>query len=84
MPVTVHFPSMLHDIAGAAAVVHEPVADVAALLLALERQLPGIGQRLSDPIFNIAVNDEMLLHGVSHHPLKDGDVIEVVPTIAGG
>jgi molybdopterin converting factor small subunit len=26
----------------------------------------------------------MLLHGVGDHPVRDGDVVEIVPTIAGG
>jgi molybdopterin converting factor small subunit len=24
------------------------------------------------------------LHGVGDHPVRDGDVVEIVPTIAGG
>ena len=28
--------------------------------------------------------DEMLLHGVQAHPLKDGDRVEIVPAISGG
>jgi hypothetical protein len=30
------------------------------------------------------VNDEMLLHDVDRHPLKDGDLVEIVPAISGG
>jgi molybdopterin converting factor small subunit len=30
------------------------------------------------------VNDEMLLHSVDRHPVKDGDVVEIVPAISGG
>jgi molybdopterin converting factor small subunit len=33
---------------------------------------------------NVAVNDEMLLHGVRERPLADGDVVELIPTISGG
>ena len=84
MAITIRFPAMLHAAAGTEVVIHEPVKDVAALLLALERKVPGISTQLSDPIFNIAVNDEMLLHGVRKHPLKDGDTVEIVPTISGG
>lgn len=75
---------MLHAKAGRELVIEEPLDDVAALLQALDRKLPGLSAELDDPIFNIAVNDEMLLHGVRAHPLKDGDVLEFVPTIAGG
>lgn len=84
MAVTVRFPAMLHAVAGTEVVIEDPVDDVAAVLTALERKLPGISQQLADPIYNLAVNDEMLLHGVRQHPLKDGDIVEIVPTISGG
>ncbi len=84
MAVTIRFPAMLHAQAGPEVVVDEPVSDIGAVLEALERKVPGISGHLADPIFNFAVNDEMLLHGVRQHPLKDGDVIEIVPTISGG
>src|SRR5687767_10127692 len=75
---------MLHTKAGREVVIEEPVADVADLMAVLDRRIPGLGTDLSDPIFNIAVNDEMLLHGVDARSLADGDVVEFVPTIAGG
>ena len=84
MAVTVRFPAMLHKVAGTEVVIEDPVDDVAAVLTALERKLPGISQHLADPIYNLAINDEMLLLGVRQHPLKDGDIVEVVPTISGG
>lgn len=84
MSIVVRLPAMLQAAAGAELVIDEPVGDVAALLDALDRRVPGLGARLADPIFNVAVNDEMLLHGVARRPLADGDVVEIVPTIAGG
>jgi molybdopterin converting factor small subunit len=84
MAVIVRFPAMLHAVAGLEVVIDEPVDDIGAALAALERKLPGITRQLADPIYNLAVNDEMLLHGVRQHPLKDGDIVEVVPTISGG
>jgi molybdopterin converting factor small subunit len=75
---------MLQPKAGAEVTVDEPVGDVAALWAALARRCPALAADLNDPIFNIAVNDVMLLHGVRHHPLRDGDVVEIIPTIAGG
>ena len=84
MAITVRFPAMLQPTAGTEVVIDESVGDVAALLLALDRKIPGISAELADPIFNFAVNDEMLLHGVRKHPLNDGDVVEIVPTISGG
>jgi molybdopterin converting factor small subunit len=84
MAIIVRFPAMLRASAGSQVDVQEPVRDIAELVTALERQLPGIAEKLADPIFNFAVNDEMLLHGVRRHPLRDGDIVEIVPTISGG
>ena len=82
--ITVRFPAMLHARAGREIAFDQPLSDLGALLDALERRIPGLSRELADPIYNFAVNDEMLLHGVRKHPLKDGDVVEIVPTISGG
>jgi molybdopterin converting factor small subunit len=82
--ITLRFPSMLHARAGRELTFDESCADLGTLLDALDRRIPGLTRELADPIYNIAVNDEMLLHGVRAHPLKDGDVVEIVPTISGG
>jgi molybdopterin converting factor small subunit len=84
LAITVRFPAMLHATAGAEVVVSEPAGTVGQLLDVLYRSVPGLADRLADPIYNFAVNDEMLLHGVNIHPLRDGDVVEIVPTISGG
>ena len=84
MPVLVRLPAMLHGKAAAEVVIDEPVHDIEAVRIALERKFPELATQLADPIFNVAVNDVMLLHGVRQYPVKDGDVIEIVPTIAGG
>ena len=82
--ITVRFPAMLHATAGREVVIDEPVADLPALVAALERRLPALRRELADPIYNFAVNDELLLHGARTRALKDGDVVEIVPTISGG
>jgi molybdopterin converting factor small subunit len=82
--ITVRFPSMLHARAGRELAVAGPIDTLGALLDALDQRIPGLAQDLADPIYNFAVNDEMLLHGVRAHRLEDGDVVEVVPTISGG
>jgi molybdopterin converting factor small subunit len=82
--ITVRFPSMLHARAGRELTIDEPLSDLGALLDHLNRRIPGLAAELADPIYNVAVNDEMLLHGVRTHPLLDGDVVEIVPTISGG
>lgn len=84
MAVVVRLPAMLQPQAGAEVVIDEPVYDIAAVWAALERRHPALVQALGDPIFNVAVNDVMLLHGVKQYPVKDGDIIEVIPTLAGG
>lgn len=84
MAVTVLLPSILHDKAPPEIVIDEPVHDIGAVRAVLERDHPELAQALTDPIFNVAVNDVMLLHGVQQYPVKDGDVVEIVPTIAGG
>jgi len=46
--------------------------------------VPGIAKELDDPLYNIAINDEILLHGVDARVVNDGDVVEVIPSMAGG
>ena len=85
MAVTVNFPAALHAVAGGPSlVVHESVTTVGQLFAALERLAPGLNKELDDPLYNIAVNDELLLHAVDQRPIADGDVVEVIPTMAGG
>jgi molybdopterin converting factor small subunit len=82
--ITVRFPSMLQAKTGREITIDEPLHNLGALLDALARRFPGLRRDLNDPIYNFAVNDEMLLHGVRTHALHSGDVVEIVPTIAGG
>ena len=83
--MTVNFPAALHAVAGGGSlVVRESVSTVGQLLTAIERLAPGLGEQLDDPLYNIAVNDELLLHAVEQRPIADGDVVEVIPTMAGG
>lgn len=84
MAITVNFPAVLHPVAGESIVVRESVATVGQLLQALERLAPGIGKELDDPLYNIAVNDEILLHAVDARAVQDGDVVEIIPSMAGG
>ena len=83
MAVTVRLPAMLRR-GSDTLTITEPVHSIAQLVEALGRIQPDLTARLDDTIFNFAVNDEMLTHGVDHHPIEDGDVVEIVPTISGG
>ena len=82
--ITVNFPAALHPIAGASLSVRESVSTVGQLIEAIDRLAPGIAKELDDPLYNIAVNDEILLHSVDSRGVKDGDVVEVIPSMAGG
>jgi molybdopterin converting factor small subunit len=82
--IIVRLPSTLSVNASARLEVHEPVTTIAQLIDVLDRRIPGFSEQLDDSVFNFAVNDEMLLHKVRDHPLQDGDVVEVIPTISGG
>ena len=62
----------------------DPVATIAELVDVIDRRVPGFRDQLDDSVFNFAVNDEMLLFRAREHALKDGDVVEVIPTISGG
>lgn len=82
--VTVIFPSTLHVNAGNRLEVHDDVKTVAELVDAIDKRVPGFRDQLDDSVFNFAVNDEMLLYHARDRALRDGDVVEVVPTISGG
>ena len=62
----------------------ERVATIADVIDAIDRRVPGFRAQLDDSVFNFAVNDEMLLHHAREREVKDGDVVEVIPTISGG
>ena len=62
----------------------ESVLTVADLIDVLDQRLPGFRTQYDDAMINIAVNNEMLLHRVGDRALSDGDIVEIVPTIAGG
>lgn len=84
MSVTVNFPASLSHLAGPSLIVRESVSTVGQLIQALDRLAPGMARELDDPLYNIAINQEILLHSVDSRPVKDGDIVEVIPTIAGG
>lgn len=82
--ITVVLPSTLRSGDSNRIEVHEPVATIAELVESIDRRLPGFRDQLDDSVFNFAVNDEMLLYRAHDRALRDGDVVEVIPTISGG
>lgn len=84
MAVTVNFPASLSHLAGQSVVVRESVSNIGQLIQALDRIAPGMASELEDPLYNFAVNQEIMLHSVDSRPVNDGDVVEIIPSLAGG
>jgi molybdopterin converting factor small subunit len=82
--ITVVLPSTLSAGESNRLFIREPVATIADLVDVIDRRMPGFRAQLDDSVFNFAVNDEMLLYHARDRALKDGDVVEVIPTISGG
>jgi len=88
--VHVRLPSMLQKFAGGAKVVQAEALTVGALIASLEASYPGIrGQIMEDNelrrFVNIFLNDEDIRFLDSlNTPLKDGDVLAILPALAGG
>jgi molybdopterin synthase sulfur carrier subunit len=91
MPILVRIPTPLRRITNGAGEVHAKGKDVAELIGDLERQFPGLHERLVEEsgelrrFVNVYVNQEDIrfLSG-KETALKDGDEVSIVPAIAGG
>ena len=91
MPVIVRIPTPLRALTKGAGEVHARGTNVAELVEDLERQFPGLRERLVENggevrrFINFYVNEEDIrfLRG-KDTPLKDGDEVSIVPAIAGG
>jgi molybdopterin converting factor small subunit len=84
MPIVVRLPVLLQTDQSDTLTITESVLTVADLIDVLDQRLPGFRTQYDDAMINIAVNNEMLLHRVGDRALSDGDIVEIVPTIAGG
>jgi molybdopterin synthase sulfur carrier subunit len=91
MPVLVRIPTPLRAVTKGAGEVYGDGANIQELIEDLERQYPGLRERLVEErgelrrFINIYVNQEDIrfLHGKGTS-LKDGDEVSIVPAIAGG
>jgi molybdopterin synthase sulfur carrier subunit len=91
MPVLVRIPTPLRRHTGGVGEVQAKGKDVAELVEDLDRQFPGLRDRLCDEtgdfrkFINVYVNQEdvRFLQGLES-VLKDGDEVSIVPAIAGG
>jgi len=91
MAVTVRIPSVLRNLTAGKETIDVAAGTVDQALAALEAAHPGIKGRLCDDagklrrFVNVFVADEDIrfLEGQAT-PVKDGDLIDIVPAIAGG
>lgn len=91
MPVLVRIPTPLRSLTAGNAEVQAKGEAVRDLVEDLERQFPGLRERLVDEggelrrFINVYVNQEDIrfLQG-AETTLKDGDEVAIVPAIAGG
>ena len=91
MALTVRVPTPLRSLTKGAAEVQADGGTVADVVENLERQFPGIRERLLDEtgelrrFVNIYVNeDDIRFLGGKKTALKAGDQVSIVPAIAGG
>ncbi len=91
MPVMVRIPTPLRRVTNGIGEAHASGRDVAELIEDLDRQFPGLRERLIEDsgelrrFINIYVNQEdvRFLSG-KETVVKDGDEVSIVPAIAGG
>lgn len=91
MPVMVRIPTPLRSITKGSAEVQAKGGTVDDVMQDLEKQFPGLRERLVDEkgelrrFINLYVNEEdvRFLQGRTT-ALKDGDTVSIVPAIAGG
>ena len=91
MSIDVRVPTILRSFTGGAKAVQGTGDTLADLLTDLDRQYPGIRARLITPegalhrFVNVYVNDEdVRFSGGLSAPTADGDVVVVLPAVAGG
>jgi sulfur-carrier protein len=91
MPVLVRIPTPLRSLTAGNAEIRAKGETVSDLVEDLERQFPGLRERLLDDqgairrFINFYINEEDIrfLQG-AQTVLKDGDQVSIVPAIAGG
>ena len=91
MPIPVSIPTPLRPLTGNLDTVEVEGSDVSQLLTALEKNYPGIGERLLDAQGNVRRFVNIYVNGEDIRFLQDqatavkaGDEVSIVPAIAGG
>lgn len=89
--VEVHVPYPLREFTKGLATVNLEAADLAEAVAELNRRFPGVGYRILDDqgrlrrYVNAFVNEDPVSHLVpSEVSLREGDVVTILPSIAGG
>jgi molybdopterin converting factor small subunit len=91
MSVTIRIPTQLRELSGGASEISVEGGTVKEALAALDAAHPGFSGRLHDDtgslrrFVNVFLDDEDIrfLDGVDT-PIKDGNVLSIVPAVAGG
>lgn len=91
MAIVVRIPTPLQKLTGDKAEVTAEAGTVQELIQDIDRQFPGLKDRLCDPngklrrFVNVYVNEEDIRFlKAEATPIKDGDEISIIPAIAGG
>jgi molybdopterin synthase sulfur carrier subunit len=88
MSVEVRIPTILRTFTGGAKAVHGDGATLLDVIDDIEVRHPGLKERLVEeqgPFVNVYVNDEdVRFAGGLDAPTADGDVVVVLPAVAGG
>ena len=91
MAVTIRIPTPLQKLTNNLAEVQAAGATLKDLIENLDRQYPGIKDRICDEtgkvrrFVNVFVNDEdVRFQQGEATPVKDGDEVSIIPAIAGG
>ncbi len=90
MAVKVKIPVPLQRLTQGKEEVEGEAGTVISLIESLDKKYPGIGERISEGgkirrFVNIYVNEEDIRFLDNEQtPVKDGDVVSIVPAIAGG
>lgn len=82
--ITVRLPPSLRIEGRDTLALDDDVRSIPDLIEAIDRRVPGVRELFDEGGCTLAVNDELVLHGVRDRTLRPGDVVEIVPTIAGG
>lgn len=88
--VLVRIPSALRSYTGGQDEVVLDAPDLAGMLESLESSFPGIRHRVVDeagrrrPFVNVFLNEELVMTAFPDVALKPGDIVHILPSVAGG